>query len=265
MPAVHPESVTGPQSGARRGGDPRAAGAADAPGGAGLVHSETSDTRFTIDPHEARCARMHKGVLNAARLIEQRERSARGRRPWRPAFLTLTYRDTNQFTARQVTGLLKCLRQWGKRRGITLPYVWVLERGSLHGRLHYHVIVWLPPGLSLPKPDKQGWWPWGMTQIKRLKNPVGYAAKYAGKDSDPPPKGARMHGCGGLVWADRLERAWWSAPKWVREIWPDPYDMPRRAPGGGWCSKVSGEWRPSPYEIAGFHAGKVIVQPRSSP
>lgn len=239
---------------------------AELPGGGGeaatvLDHSQTSDTALYIDRHEHRLKRMRKGVLTAARLVDQRVGTQRkGARPWVPAFLTLTYRPGVNLQARHITDLLKRLRQWGKRRGFVLPYVWVLERGSRFGRLHYHVIVWLPRGVNLPKPDKQGWWPHGFSNIKRARNPVGYLAKYAGKDSAPPPKGFRMHGCGGLAWEDRLERAWWSAPRWVREIWPDPFDIPRPAPGGGWASKTTGEWRESPYVLCGFGAGGVWIR-----
>ena len=224
-----------------------------------------------MDPVAARCERMRRGVLNAAREIEDRQdqRQATGWRRWRPVMVTCTYADGVFMEPRHITKLLKNLRDWAGRRGFSLPYVWVLERGSRYGRLHYHVVVWTPPGFMLPKPDKQGWWPFGSTRIERARKPVGYIVGYAKKEKDkagdPPPKGFRIHGCGGLKWAERLRRAWWSAPRWVRECWPDPFEMPRPCPGGGWVSKVTGEWRDTPYVLCGFHAGCAVVKPRASP
>lgn len=232
-------------------------------GSAGLVLPETSDTRFRVDPQRGRLRRMKAGVITAARLAQERVQNSKGRR-WRCAMITLTYRDQSEFSARQITNLLKAIRQWGLRRGFTVPYVWVLERGSHRGRIHYHVLCWLPPGVSMPKPDKQGWWPHGMTKIEWARRPVGYMAKYASKGDNGRafPPGARIHGAGGLTAEERAERCWWTAPAWVREHWPDWTERPRPAPGGGWASRVTGEWRPSPWTVVGFDSGGVIVEKR---
>jgi hypothetical protein len=227
-------------------------------GPTGLVCSQTSDTRLEIDPTAARLRRMKSGVITAARLIQDRLQNSRGRR-WRAAMLTLTYRDQEQFTPKQVTGLLKCLRQWAGRRGFVLPYVWVLERGTLRGRLHYHVLVWLPPGLSLPKPDKQGWWRWGMTRIEWARRAVGYLAKYASKGGTGFPKGSRIHGCGGLEDDERAERSWWLCPRWVRDTWASFGHRPAPAPGGGWFSRLTGEHRPSPWRVV-FSEGRIFIE-----
>jgi hypothetical protein len=195
-------------------------------------------------------------------LVEQRVQNTGGRR-WQPVMLTLTYADAGTFQARQITGLLKNMRDWSARRGFRLPYVWVLERGSLRGRLHYHVLLWLPPGITLPKPDKRGWWRHGWTRTERARCAVGYLAKYASKGGgESYPPGIRIHGCGGLVVGERSERAWWLSPAWVRELWPEWSDEPRRAVGGGWSSKRTGEWVPSPWVVTGFAGPWVRIEPR---
>src|SRR5262249_19663973 len=78
-----------------------------------------------------------------------------------------------------------------------------------------------------PLPDKQGWWPHGMTQAKWAYSPVGYIAKYASKGVDAShrlPKSARLWGGGGLSVAIRAFRVWALAPAWVRRLSGDPQE-----------------------------------------
>ena len=77
--------------------------------------------------------------------------------------VTLTYREDVEWSPRQVSGYLKCVREWARRKDIFIHYVWVLEL-TKRGRPHYHVLFWLPKGVSMPKADKQGWWKHGMTR-----------------------------------------------------------------------------------------------------
>ncbi|GAB0149316.1 replication initiation protein [Marichromatium sp. PS1] len=220
-------------------------------------------TQFVIDPAQGRIRRMRSSILTGARLIQ--ERMANSGQRWKPAFLHLTYADQDAFDARQISGLIDRIRKWAKRRDLPpLPFIWVLERGSRHGRLHYHLMIWLPKGVTLPKPDKQGWWPWGSTRIEWARSAVRYMAKYAskgGKDTDQPfPKGARIHGKGGLTGTERSQCAWWRAPTWVKHVWPDWQDEPRPAVGGGWISRVTGDWLPSPWMLIGFELGRPVVR-----
>lgn len=236
--------------------------ARDALARAGLVHSETSDTPIIeVDPRASRLNRMKRGTITAARLHQQA--TERGGFRAKAAMLTLTYRPDVDWSPRHVSDLMKHLRQWLARRGVPARYVWVAELTKA-GRVHYHVIVWLRKGLTLPKPDKQGWWPHGLTRIEWARNGVGYMAKYASKgdgDGGGFPKGARIHGQGGLDQDARRERSWWLSPSWVRSKWPAPAYRPARAPGGGWVSRVTGEWMPSPWLVE-FKAGRVFIRLR---
>ncbi len=157
-------------------------------GSPGLVSFSTSETfaqnkpcagdsahRVVLDPATARIKRMRSAVLTAGRLIQARLAASRFR--WKPAMLTLTYADEEDFAPYQITQLMDRIRKWAKRHGWPpLPFVWVLECGNKHGRLHYHVMIWLPKGATLPKPDKQGWWSLGMTRIEWVRRAVGYLA-----------------------------------------------------------------------------------------
>ena len=97
--------------------------------------------------------------------------------------VTLTYRDDVDWSPRQVSNYLKCVREWARRKGIFIHYVWVLEL-TKRGRPHYHVLFWLPKGVSMPKADKQGWWKHGMTRSEWAYSPVGYLCKYTSKGID---------------------------------------------------------------------------------
>lgn len=223
----------------------------------GLVYSSTSDTPTPIDPRQSRIKRMKSGVLTASRL--HTEQATKGGNRYTPVMVTLTYSAEGVWHERHIANFLKHVRQWMQRRGALCRYVWVMELTQA-GRPHYHCLFWLPKGVSLPKPDKRGWWSHGMTRIERARSAVGYMAKYTSKgdSSTKFPSGARIHACGGLDKAARNERAWWLAPMWVRERWDSPAYRPRACAGGGWYSLETGEWEPSPYLVK-FHAGGVYI------
>lgn len=203
-----------------------------------------------------RLRKMKQNVITSARLhVEEAQRGGfRGR--W--AMLTLTYRDTERWVAAQVSELLKCLRTYAARRGFVARYTWVLEL-TKRGRPHYHVLVWLPKGRTLPKPDKQGWWKYGLTRIEWARNAVGYLAKYASKgieDFSAIPSGARLSGFGGLSKEGRVELRWWKLPDWLKAKWPDICNV-GRVPGG-YVQRQTGEFLASPFRVA-FIGGALVL------
>lgn len=248
---------------------------ADASGeAAGLVHIKTSrplpDLPFRFDPspckapgaveidqHAMRLKRLKKNVITSARLMSSQLDGQR----IRGAFVTLTYRDDADWCPRQIAAYIGSVKKYLARRSIPARYVWVLEL-TKRGRPHYHVLWWLPKGVTLPKADKRGWWRHGMTKTEWARNPVGYLAKYASKGTpdDSFPKGARLYGVGGLALSQRLERAWWNLPVGVRS-WGTPLDRWRRSPGGGWVCRATGEWRESLWSVQVI-GGRVFAYPR---
>ena len=228
----------------------------------GLVHSQTSGPqpaeapeRLEVDPARTRVKRMRTGIITAARLHQ--EENPR----YRCLMLTTTYRPDSAWSPNDVSDLLRRIRKWVARRGQRLRYVWKLELTKA-GREHYHVLIWLPRGLTLPKPDKQGWWPHGMTRIEWVRKAVGYAAKYAGKDEEGCAfrKGARMYGVGGHTGKWLLERRWWRLPNWLRQGQVGPDDRTRRVVGGGWLSRLTGELFSSPWRVI-FKHGRIFLVP----
>lgn len=228
-----------------------------APGFISLSTTGTPTEIHKIDRDQSRLRRMKHGVLTSARLHEEdlQQRKARYRR----AMVTLTYRNTDDWRADDVSYFMRLVRQWCKRRRIDVRYVWVAELQK-RGAVHYHIIFWLPIGVTLPKPDKQGWWPHGMTRIEWVKRPVAYLAKYVSKGEDKKfPKGCRIHAFGGLSESGRNERCWWLMPTWVKEI-ADIDDKPRRAKGGGIVLKSTGEIVKSPWKVIMTGMGIFVVK-----
>lgn len=167
----------------------------------------------------------------------------RGGFRYRAAMLTLTYAQDESWRPRHLSELTDHVAKWLERHGHKLRCVWVLEL-TARGRPHYHLCIWLPQGLTLPKPDKQGWWRHGSTRIEWARRAVGYLAKYASKGTsgDKFPKGARIHGRCGLDAQSRRVVAWRVLPRYVREVFPEVGAWVVRAYGGGWVDRGSGEW-----------------------
>jgi len=241
-----------------RPGAPPGAPAAD--GGPGLVTSHTSGTQGTgieIDPFLTRLRRLRRSVLTAARMHEYELRHSR----FKPAMLTLTYREVGAWSPKHISELLQRIRVWLRRRGHRLRYVWVAELQQ-RGALHYHALIWLPRGLTLPKPDKQGWWTHGSTRIEWARKPAGYLAKYASKlDSKVGvgfPAGARLHGRGGLEEFGRSVASWFNLPQWAREVC-DLAGRAVRVKGVGLVDRQSGVCLPSPWRVSRSPSGNTVA------
>jgi len=207
----------------------------------------------------ARLGRMKKNVITASRL--HTEAATRGGFRGRWSMLTLTYRDEVEWTPKQISALLGNVRKFCQRKGFKARYVWVLEL-TKRLRPHYHVLLWLPLGRSLPKPDKQGWWNFGMTKIEWVrKSAVGYLASYASKGTPAMlphvPSGARLSGVGGLEKPAQIELRWWKSPTWVRKIFQAICDLARRN-GGGWVNRETGEVLKSPWCVV-FSGGSLYL------
>jgi hypothetical protein len=238
-------------------GTPAARAAGRGGAGAGLVPSQTSDPRspqperLLVDREATRLRRLKSRVLTAARLHQQ------SKPKWRVAMITPTYAPSSEWNRCDITGLVKCIRKWLARRGIEMRYVWVLEYTKA-GRPHYHMLLWLPLGITLPMPDKRGWWSKGWTKTEWARNAVGYIAKYASKGSalvqyEP---GARHHGNGGMNGAAQLEQRWWALPTWLRDE-AHPIDRCKPRKGGGYVD-ASGQCYESPWCVV-FEGGQVFI------
>lgn len=173
----------------------------------------------------------------------------------RVELVTFTYAPGHQWRPFHIADCMNSYRKQAARDGHPFRYEWVAELQLKRMRrrsesaaecLHYHAIVWSLPGYSYPHPDSRGWWPHGMTNVEIAHNPVGYLAKYASKGGsiealEQLPRRARISGGGGLSEGGRQLASWWLRPRYVREAFPDFIDQVRRAVGGGWVNRSTGE------------------------
>jgi hypothetical protein len=172
--------------------------------------------------------------------------------------VTTTYAKDGVWEAGHIRQALHRMREWGRRAGVKLRYTWVLEL-TRRGRPHYHLLVFMPRHLHLPKLDKRGWWPHGMTKVEVARNAVGYLAKYASKAfgaCDPEsgmeylfPRGARISGGTLVDLVDRPEWRYWCAPKWARDRVPELTDLRREV--GGYIEPDTGQFHHTPWRYLG--------------
>jgi hypothetical protein len=193
---------------------------------------------------------------------------------------TLTYAPDQDWKNGDVTGYRRRVVKHFAKRGVLARCVWVAEL-TMAGRVHYHVIWWLPKKERLPMADARGWWKFGHTNTKGLRSGVGYISKgvgYVAKGSVEGaaafPQGLRIHGAGGLSRGGRAWRAWQRLPAFVREVWPDRRAQARRFRGEeirnngpGFVDEETGEVVRSPWRVVCIRNGAVrmgLVLPKNA-
>jgi hypothetical protein len=195
---------------------------------------------FEVDKAGRRYSGLRMAVGFAARAHAV---SAKGHRSDKAWMVTLTYAgDNSAWKPEHLTTAMNTFRKWCKREGFACRYVWVAELQE-RGVIHYHIACWLPRGIAMPKWDRRGWWPYGMSNTLKAKHATAYLMAYLKKGDlearGALPKGARNYGVGGLDHSLRRARRWLRLPVFVQgnsSIWDDW----KRAEGGGWVAP-SGE------------------------
>ena len=209
-----------------------------------------SENVITIDRQMQRVTRLRKGVGVAAKCLH----NLSGHRAQK-VMTTLTYRgDNRSWESDHMTKYINCVRNWYKRlTSKKLRYVWVAELQE-RGVIHYHCVFWLDRGVTMPKADKRGWWPHGMTKTEKAIKPIGYLMSYLSKIETKNvaqfPSGARIYGIGGL------DKSGADCKRWV--LWPsylqgnaasgDPF---KPSKGGGFVNRETGEFFRSEYAPTG--------------
>lgn len=229
-------------------------------------HARRAVGAFSPDKHRNRLARLRRGVGFAARAhIGQVD----GFRPDTCFMLTLTYRPDEHWQPRHLSDFVKRFRRWLKNNELPCRYVWVAEiqdgkrraDGRGRGAVHYHVAVFLPAGVYLPKADHSGWWPHGSSRTERARAAVPYLMKYLSKGGHHSkfqlPNGARMFGVGGLEHSMRRAKRWLGLPAFVKAR-SDVLDDWKPARGGGWMTP-DGHVIPSEFERA-WHGDRWAIR-----
>lgn len=208
---------------------PSASGPAAGGEAAGLVPSKTS-LELVINLGPSACAdrrirRLKRSVWASGHLHGIAENGFRPDVPW---FITPTYRGgVEHWEPDQISDALHAYRHWCNSHGYRCRYTWVGELQQ-RGAVHYHLLIWLPRGVRMPKWDmphklasgkvKPPFWPHGMTNTEIAKSGVGYLMKYLSKLGELTrfPKGMRLYGVGGLCKVGRAVRAWYNLPEWIK-------------------------------------------------
>lgn len=200
---------------------------------------------MTVTNAELKQKRLHtmrKGVVAAALAIDNKFREEYGdpvfrsddrsvlagmrnpyarTSPYRVGMITLTYADGVAWSPKHIAELVMNYRKWFATRKLKFHYVWSVELQG-NGKPHYHMIVWLPRGITPPFADEQGWWRHGMSNAIFAFSPVGYVAKYVSKAETKSghhlPKHARLWGHGGLTLPEKAGIAYACAPRWLKAI-----------------------------------------------
>lgn len=202
---------------------------------------------FELDSAGRRFASLRQAVGFAARAHAVSAKGSRSDLAW---MVTLTYAgDNDAWKPEHLTTAVNTFRKWCARQGFACRYVWVAELQK-RGVIHYHLVAWLPRGEVMPKWDRRGWWPHGMTNTLKARHATAYLMSYLKKGDlearGALPKGARNYGVGGLDHSLRRARRWLRLPAFVQgnsSIW----DQWRREVGGGWRAP-SGEHVPSEFQ-----------------
>lgn len=244
----------------------------------GLVYNSTSvpatskasallKSGHLVDAVLNRIRKTAHSVKTTARLHNE-ECASSGFR-FRPAMITCTYAADKQWSAKDITRLIHEARRYLQRRynQTVFRYTWVAELQE-RGMIHYHIVLWLPVGARLPKPDKRGWWTKGSTRIEWARNAVGYLAKYASKMEDKNglfPKGARISGFGGLAEISRREYRFWRSPLSIRAKFNPNAESPAgsfdiRKCTSGYFNKDTGEFYESDYAYILINGSAHIVK-----
>lgn len=203
----------------------RAGGAGDA----GLVPSKTNAQRLSVSFDARACAerrvkRLKRSVWASGHLHKLADK---GHRPPVCWFVTLTYVGVSDWRADHITKAVKSFRNWCRQMHVPCRYTWVAEL-QRRGAVHYHLLAWLPEGISMPmwdrptrtsnKRDRSPFWPHGMTERDKARSGVGYLMKYLSKLGELSvfPKGLRLYGIGGLDETGKHVRSWLNLPEWAK-------------------------------------------------
>lgn len=191
-----------------------------------LLHWENGSKTISFDKPSQKVKRL-KRLKSGVWLTGQLQRMPRdGFRPDQAHFVTLTYAHEGAWQPNHIAESVDRFRHWCKRRGVECRYTWVAELTKT-GRVHYHLIAWLPLGVKMTFWDKarkvkgrktSAFWTHGMSNTQTAKHGVSYLMKYLSKMGELHefPDGLRLYGAGGLTQESRQIRTWQNLPQWVK-------------------------------------------------
>ena len=202
-----------------------------------LVSKNVTSTALSTKKRKKSARRILKHVLKEQRRYAKQNNL-------RAVAITLTYKTNGKFGSKHISVFLDSIRRALKRKGYSLPYVWTLES---EGRLHYHLMLWLPREYKLDLHKLNKWWPWGSNWVENCQSPSAWGCYLSKCESiSKLPRGARLFGYGGLDEEGKAAVILAKLPIWLRALLPNTI-LVRKITGGGWINMETGEWYQSPY------------------
>lgn len=236
--------------------------------GAGLVQTKTTfqtGDKIQIslskrDCNVRRIKRLRSHLSAASMVMGLADPGFRALVPW---MVTLTYAKDGQWASGHIAEAMQAFRHWHRKKGLgeSVKCVRVAELTN-RGRVHYHLVIWLPAGVSMPHWDRDQtnrarFWNYGSTKSEKLRSNVGYLMKYLSKMGEfhEFPKGLRAYGVSGLSVAARRVRSWYGMPEWVKRTY-GVGEVKRMA--GGLVDLATGELLPAMFS-ARLEAGQITL------
>jgi len=215
------------------------------------VRNKETNQWIKVDDFQKRMARMQRRIHAWARIVERYTK----RKTYKLRMFTLTYKERKDYWPGQITEFIKEMRDRCKKN--LIAYAWVLEMQE-RGVPHYHVMMLINKKVFLPKPDKEGVWKYGHSNIEwDVKSPF-YICAYTGKEQQKKdlPKHARAF----AVWLDKdkfteIERNFMISTRFPMWLTGEKEAMDRilkgekvrRKKGGGWL--IGSDHYMSPWEL----------------
>lgn len=225
---------------------------------------------------ERRISRLKRSVWASGHLHGLAENGFRPSKCW---FVTLTYAKAHAWSPAHLSAAILGYRNWCRSAGVPCRYTWVAEiqpkrlESTGDAVVHYHLLAWLPVGVSMPHWDKMtrkrggfrdAFWPHGMTNTEKAFSGVGYLMKYLSKLGELTifPKGLRLYGIGGLTNEGRSVRRWYNLPEWVK-LSGGVGDVMKV--GKSFVLRETGEVLPPAYSVKKTSFGLILTALRELP
>lgn len=147
---------------------------------------------FVVDTKEMRHQRKRRKISAWLKYHQDDVNLGKQRsKPYDAVFVTLTYREMNQFEPGQIRAYIKLIKE--RLKGKLVAYAWVCE--VTKNRVpHYHVLFVVKRGTRIRKPDL-GDWQYGFSNIQKCYKGLYYIISYLKKSFDGDlPKNARCFG-----------------------------------------------------------------------
>ena len=192
-----------------------------------------------MDLFQVRIKKMQRRVGAWAEVVDVWRRT----NPCTLVMVTLTYANVKDYKQGHIREYLNRLR--GMLKDNLLGWAWVAEVQK-RGAVHYHLMIVVKKFSRVPKPDEQGHWRHGMSNVVRARSPY-YLVKYLGKkhqkDLSRYPKGCRTYATS-IRFGDETLKSLYRRMAGLEDVEPKSGDWRYKGSSVtlGYASKILARW-----------------------